>query len=658
MKKYSYIRNCFLWTSCVILLLFSGLSKAAAQQEKITTLVQQKNYLEAASELEKLLRVAKGVETRSWCYYQLGEIYYNYTQYYQKALNAYKNILKMQNDGLPIAEIYLAYIKIGDVYTRMGEYEKAIQNLNTLVGMTDETNFVHKIGSQKIRDIRKSLQDLTIQREIVREYKGTFLEVVAQFQIAELYRSQSQLNQPETAIKTYETLLKNHPNHKMALEARWRIAHIRHTVLHQTELAVDAYKKVADTYPTSNFAAEALFHIASIHRHDEEFKQALTVYDTIKERYPNFWITHAVFYWSAVCHEKLQNYSDARRAFQVFLKVYLPSLDPVDLGQIEMYDKTVMQVSELIQTRINTLTKIIPKHEYEKIENAITNNQYLNALSYARNLIVIAPNSEYAKRISSRLRSLEYHAAIQNLQVRIDEANFDVAKKTSTQLQIATIYERELHDYAKAVDAYNTVIKDNPRSIYAAEARYRIGIISADILAKPNTALQAFNAVIKHHPNTLEAMMATFQIAEIYEKLQRFDEALQAYQKTSAYPERELYLSGGYKDSFADRAQFRIGRVHFEDKRFAEARFAFEEFIKNRPNSPRFATAHVFLAVMHQDNGETDLALKYYQIAEKLLNKNGVQVQTVIDEAGSLGFQSTDTVIKFLQERQNRLKNQ
>lgn len=658
MKNNRYIRNCFLWTSCILLLLFSVLFQAAAQQERITTLVQQKKYSEATSELEKLLRVAKGVETHSWCYYQLGEIYYNYTQQYQKALNAYKKILKLQNDGLPIAEIYLAYIKIGDVYTRMGEHQKAIQNLNALIQMTDETNFVHRISSQKIREIQKGLEDLMIQKEIVQEYKRTSLEAVALFQIAELYRSQSQLNQPEIAIDTYETLMKNHPNHRMAPEAQWRIAHIRHTVLHQTELAVDAYKKVADKYPTSNFAAEALFHIANIHRQDENFEQALTVYRTIKERYPNFWITHALFYWSGVCHEKLQNYSDARRAFQVFLKVYLPTLDPVDLGQIEMYDKTVTQVSQLIQTKIKTLTRIIPKHEYEKIEKAIENNQYLNALSYARDLIVIAPDSEYAKRISSQLRSLEYHAAIQNLQIRINDTNFDKAKKTSTQLQIATIYERELLDYAKAVDAYKTVIKNNPRSVYAAEARYRIGIISADILAKPNTALQAFNDVIKHHPNTLEAMMATFHIAEIYEKLQKFDEALQAYQKTSAYPERELYLSGGYKDSFADRAQFRIGRVHFEDKRFSEARFAFEEFIKNRPNSPRYAAAHVFLAVMHQENGENDLALKYYRIVEKLLNKNGVQAQTIIDEAGSLGFQSTDTLKKFLQDRQNRLKNE
>ena len=61
---------------------------------------------------------------------------------------------------------------------------------------------------------------------------------------------------------------------------------------------------------------------------------------------------------------------------------------------------------------------------------------------------------------------------------------------------------------------------------------------------------------------------------------------------------------------------------------------------------------------MHQENGDTNLALKYYQTAEKLLNNNVIQTQTVVDEAGILGIQSTDTVIEFLQDRQNRLKNE
>ncbi len=638
--------------------MLSGLIPIDAQIEEITTLVQEKQYAEATSKLEILLKTAKDVETRSWCYYQLGEIYYNYTQQYAEALNAFKKILDMKKEGLPIAEIYLAYIKIGDVYSRMGNYEKAMKSFRTLVGMTPETHFVYNIGAQKVRDIQKGLKDLMFQREIVRKYKGTSLEAVAHFQIAELYRAQSQLNQPELAIETYKLLLNKHPNHKLAAEAQWRIAHIRHTILHQTQLAIDAYRKVADKYSTSNFAAEALFHIANLYREDEEFQQALTVYDAITEKYPNFWITHAVFYWSGVCQEKLKNYTDARRAFQIFLKVYLPTLDPVYLGQIAMYDKSVPEVTELIRKKISTLTEIIPKHEFEKIENHIENSDYLKALSIARNLMVIAPNSQYAKRVFALLRSLEYQAAIQNLQTKIKDRRLNAAEKASTQLQIATIYERELLDYSNAVNSYKVVIKEHTKSVYAAEARYRIGIIYADILAKPNSALQNFNAVINNHPHTLEAMMATFQIGEIFRKLQRSDEAIKAYQNTISYPERELYLPGGYKDSFADRAQFRIGRVHFEDKRFSDAHFAFEEFIKNRPGSPRFAAAHVFIAVMHHENGEKKSALKYYQKAETLLKNNTVQMQMVIDEAGSLGFQSPDTVLIFIQERKKRLKNQ
>lgn len=642
----------------MLLLMLSGLIPVDAQIEEITTLVQEKQYSEAASKLEMLSKTTKDVETRSWCYYQLGEIYYNYTQQYAEALNAFNEILGMEKEGLPIAEIYLAYIKIGDVYSRIGDYDKATKSFRTLVGMTPKTHFVHNIGAQKVRDIQKGLKDLMFQREIVRKYKGTSLEAVAQFQIAELYRSQSQLNQPELAIETYKILLKNHSTHKLAAEAQWRIAHIRHTILHQSLLAIDAYRKVADKYSTSNFAAEALFHIANLYREDEKYKQALTVYNTITEKYPNFWITHAVFYWSGVCHEKLKNYSDALRDYQVFLTVYLPTLDPVYLGQIAMYDKSVSEVTDLIRKKIESITETIPKHEFEKIENEIGKSEFLNALSIARNLMVIAPKSQYAKRVSAMIRSLEYQAAIQNLQTKINDRHLNASEKASTQLQIATIYERELLDYSKAVSSYNVVIKEHPYSVYAAEARYRIGIIYADILAKPNSALQNFNAVTKHHPNTLEAMMATFQIGEIYRKLQRSDDAIKAYQTTISYPERELYLPGGYKDSFADRAQFRIGRVHFEDKRFADARFTFEEFIKNRPGSPRFAAAHVFLAVMYHESGEKESAVKYYQKAESLLRNNSIQMQMVIDEAGSLGFQSPDTVLNFIQDRQNRLKNQ
>ena len=636
------------------------ISTAHAQLSEVTTLIQQGRYPEAVDKLERLAASVKekDVETRSWCYYQLGEIYYNYTQQYPEALKAYKKIIGMQADTLSDAEIFLAYIKTGDVYSRMGKYEQAIQTYQTLVDVAPESHFAYKIGLQKIRGIQTALENLQVQERIIDTYKGTPLAAVAQFQIAELYRTPSQLNQPERAIAAYQVLLKTHPTAKLAPEAQWRIAHLRHTALNQLSLAIVEYQKVADDFPTSNFAAEALFQIANLHRKAAAYTEALTVFEALAAKYPNFWNMHAVFYWSGICHEHNQNYGEALIAFKTFLHVHLPHLDPAYLGQIGMYDKNVSEVTALLREKIDTLTQQLPRVEWEKLEKAIAKTDYITALTIIRYLIANAPNTVYAKRAAAQHHAIRHRAAIQTLQTQIQKETPNSAERVRAQLQIGTIYERELQDYPKAVDAYKALVKAHPESAYAAEALYRTGIIYAEKLDTPNTALQTYKAVIAQHPNSLHAMMANFQLGEIYRKLQRYNEALQAYRTTLGYPERELYLPGGHKDSFADRAQFRIGRVHYEDQRYTEARFAFEEFIQNRKGSPRFAAAHIYLAVMHQEAGEKDSAKTYYRKAQKLLNDNPIQLQTVIDEAGTLGLHSTDTVTQFLQERLKRLETE
>lgn len=653
MNYPSFLRNLVYAILCLFLLV---VPYTQAQDNEVNDLIKERRFPEAVSKLETLAESSKNVETRSKHYHQLAETYYNYTHQYPEAIKTYEKIIRMRADGLPMAEILLAYLKMGDVHSRMGEYQKAIDSFRRLIGMAPETHFVYEIGQRKIRDIRTSLKNLEIQQNTVNTYKGTPLEAVAQFQIAELYRTHTQLNQPERAIKMYEDLLENFPTDKLAPEAQWRIAHIRHTVLHQLVLAVEAYKNVADNFPTTNFAAEALFHIANLQREDNKYQTAINEYNSIIEKYPNFWNMHAVYYWLGICYEQQQNYKEAQNAFKIFQNVYLPKLDPVYLGQISMYDKNVDEVKELIKEKINTLSQTIPKHEFEKFEKAAKEKQYEIALIIAQNLIATDPKSEYSKKVDTQLQSLKHLAMIQKLMSKIQNDAVEPNVKVRTQLQIATIYERELLDYAKAVELYNEVIQAHFTSAYAAEALYRIGIINMEILEKPNSALQTFNAITSQHPNTLQAMMATFQVGEIYRKLQRYDEALKAYHTTIAYPERELYLPGGYKDSYADRAQFRIGRVHFEDQRFADARYAFEEFIRTRTVSPRLAAAYLYLAVLHQENGEKKKAEEYYQKAEKTLTENPIQMQIAIDEAGTLGFQSQETVLTFIQERIKRLK--
>ena len=653
-------RLTFLLHALLLILLLSPF--AHAQSDEVNALIQVGRYTEASNKLEALAESTKDITRKSWCYYQIGEIHYNYTHQYTRAAAAYDKILKLEKKGLAPVELYLAIIKKGDVYSRMGNYQDAIQIYDRLIKLAPASHFVHKTGLQKIRDINTGLADLREQQRIAIQYKGTPLAAIAQFQIAELYRNPSQLNQPEKAISKYEALLKAHPEATVAPEARWRIANLRHTLLNQSALAMATYRKVVDDYPTSNFAAEALFQMANIHRTAGKHSLAIPVFERLKQKYPNFWNMHAVLYWTGVCHEKNMNYPKAIEALETFLHAYLPQLDPGYLGQISMHDKSISEVKAEIGKKIEQLTKQMAEVELERLNTARANRDFSEALNIAQNLIATSPHTPQAEHAAEQLPILQHLTAIENLREQLQNNALAPTDAARARLQIGTIYERQpLQDYLNAIEAYQEVLEHHPDSTYSAEALYRSGLVYALHLSAPNEAIEAYKRVITSHPNTLQAMMANFQLGETYRKLHRYNEALQAYEATIGYPERDRYLAdlaGGYKDSFADRAQFRMGRVYYDDNRYDEARSVFEAFIQNRTRSPRIAAAYIYLAAISEEQAENKQGVEFYRKAETLIKNSPVQMAMLIEEANALGtLQSTDpnAVMRYLEVKQKRL---
>ena len=459
-----------LFFSQVLLIIFFSPLAAYAHFDEVNTLVQTGRYGEAINKLEALAESVTDITVKSWCYYQIGEIYYNYTHRYPQAVGAYDKILQLEKKGLPVEELYLAIIKKGDVYSRMGNYHDAIQTYDRLIKLAPATHFVHKTGLQKIRDINSALADLREQQRIAIQYKGTPLGAIAQFQIAELYRNHSQLNQPEKAIVKYEELLEAHPDARVAPEARWRIAHLRHTVLRQSALAMATYRKVIDDYPASNFAAEALFQIANIHRTSEKYSLAVPVFEKLKERHPNFWNMHAVIYWTGICYEKKLNYPKAIAAYETFLHAYLPQLDPGYLGQISMHDKSISEVKAQIHRKIQNLAEQMAETELDRLDAARVDRNFSVALSIARNLVATVPHTPQAKQVAEQLSTLQHLAAIENLQDKLQNNTLPPIEAARARLQIGTIYEQQLQDYPKAIEAYQEVSKYHADLTYSAEA--------------------------------------------------------------------------------------------------------------------------------------------------------------------------------------------
>ncbi len=644
--------KCFLCIAALYIALFTG---AATPAQNITSLLENGNYQEAAELLEKLADSTKSIEQISGIYEKLGDIYYAHTHQYPQALKIYDKIIQLDSRGATPEDLFLGYIKKGDVYCRMGRYEEAIQTYQTLADQFPPTHLAHKTGLRKIHSIQTALDDLQEQQRVIKTHEATPLATEAKFHIAELYRSPYQLNQPEKAITVYEDILQQPMDTKLASEAQWRIGNLRDKVLNQPDLAIESYQRVVENFGhVSLFAAEALFQIGRIHQERGQYAAAVQAFEQLPQKHPDFWKMHAVFYWSGICYEEMRDYRGAIDAFKTFLSAYLPNLDPIYFGAIGKYDQDPARVEMELKAKIQQLELDYPRVAWDRIKDLLAANNYIDALRLTRQYIIDMPDSEHAQQARSQLRSIELHATIQGLQ------STSGALTPYALYRVGKVYERELKDYEGAIAAYRQVIESHSQSLWAAEAVYRTGVIYAAHLNDAEKAIESYQTLIAEYPSSSHTMMAHFQLGEMYRVLDQYDAAVKAYQTTIAYPRQTHYLAQGYKDSFADQAQFRIGRVHYENQRFDTAFTIFQEFIASQPHSPRLAAAYAFLGDISHKRGDSKNALNAYDNAMRLLEGSPIQSEMMLDEAHELGFQETTRagVIEHLDELRKRVQSQ
>src|SRR5581483_1168173 len=129
------------------------------------------------------------------------------------------------------------------------------------------------------------------------------------------------------------------------------------------------------------------------------------------------------------------------------------------------------------------------------------------------------------------------------------------------------------------------------------EAEYR------RLLADSRTELETF---LKDNPKHRDAPRAAFQIAETYLSGQDTDLGLQHLQAyLQAYPDGQ--------DAAA--ARFAVGEILLEKEKDAEARAAFDEFLKRHPSDERVPYARLYSAVTWQNEGKYDQAAELLRSA-------------------------------------------
>jgi len=651
------------------------------QPNEITSLISDGRYEEVVSRLKKQLKHTKDIEQLSLIYNQIGEIQYEHLHDYHAALKTYQSIVELsqkgpaleRSEGLSKDEIILSLMKIGDIYCRIGKYDQAIGTYERLIEDYPQSGLSNRIVQRKVQNIKTALSKLNEQEKIIQRNpqnradlkngnrsKDTILVAIqAHFQIAELLRTS--LNNPEDAITRYEELLKRYPYSSVAPEAGWRIGDVYDKVLNSKDKAIEAYKDVVVKYPTSHFAAEALFRIGRIYEEGGNCGKALDAFDELIQQWPDFWKLPAVFYWKGKCLEELKDYGQAINAYKTFVIAYLPQTDQARLGDIGKYQQSKLKIESEIENKINALQAQMPSVEWGKAQVLIEKGNYLEALPIYRKLPTIAPNSKWAEDAKKQIRTIEYQAGIQRLRKKIESLPPGDYQAMIAQERIAEIYERELKDYDKAIAEYNLVLSNYPKNSLSAKALYRIGTIYAKKIEKTDKAIKIYNRLIKDFPNSSFSTMANYELAEVYCSVGKYKEAIAAYENVLKCPSRTHYnIGNGYTDSFADRAQFRIGRILYQNLRdFNSAEKAFNAFVEEHLDSPRLAAAYVFLSLISEEQKEYVKTVKYLQKAIDLILSNGsIQSEMIVNEIPTITLPDKEpmTVLKYLKDKINSLK--
>ena len=615
-KVYKYI--------LLLLIVSSSLALDPADLGKpwseIAQLMDARDYKGAISSLNSYAKSSSNVGQLAEIYYRIGNIHHEYTHDYDQALKAYQKVINLDEKADSPMELEpfraLSQTSIAGIHRRVGRYEDAVEVYKKVTADYSGTEYA-VVATRNIEGIQNALTKIEVQRRIIEKYPDTEFAAEAQFEIAELYLSVRNLNNPQLAIREYTKLVEKYANSRRSAEAQLKIGNAYRMFLNMPEEAISSYQKLLQSqFSAGNLAAEALFQMGRLYYNDlHDYAKSLDAFSRLLRDYPAYWKFPSAIYWQGMCYEQLEKYGDSVKAFETFVALY-PEENPGWLADIDRYGERKVKLK--LEAKIEELRKLIPEAHWSEAEKLRSLGKYREALSVYRDLIGRNPDSEYSERARTRAEEVKYLAEIQICRENVAKKSVEAP---ASQYRIAEIYETEMQDYASALAEYEKVVADYSGNYWAADALYRMGLIysGSELLEAGSTrgsqaqqkrvktdynkAIKSFRQLIKEYKNTYTAAKAYYQMGEIYSKhLNNYKQALEAYEKVASdYPERSLYVGEGYSDSLADESLFKIGRIYYKNlENHDKALEIFTKFLNDYPNSCRRAAAYSFIAVIQE----------------------------------------------------------
>ncbi|MBI5787307.1 MAG: tetratricopeptide repeat protein [Candidatus Schekmanbacteria bacterium] len=130
------------------------------------------------------------------------------------------------------------------------------------------------------------------------------------------------LNNPKEAVRNFETITLDYPNHPLALKSYWKVATIFQDTFNEKQEAILKYQELIDHFPQAPEAAEAQLAISNCYAHLGDPQQALVEARYLIDNYPKSpLLAKAYLFMGETCFMN-KDYTKAREYYQKIIREF------------------------------------------------------------------------------------------------------------------------------------------------------------------------------------------------------------------------------------------------------------------------------------------------------------------------------------------------
>ena len=544
------------------------------------SLFNNKQYTEAIPYLEQYNSTATHLTSTD--YYQLGYAYYQ-TGNYAKAVENYNKIVG-GNDALA----QTAYYQLGHSYVKTGQKQEALNAFKT----ASTLNFDANVKKDAAYNYAKISYEIGNNTESVQEALNNYLtaypnDAKNQEIYGLLVSSYANLGDYSKAYNTLKTkIAANNPNLK------------------------DLQNKVGLKYGGQLYK-------------EEKYTEAQTIFDEVQTNSTDLATKARALYWKAQTQYQSNNYSDALNTFSQVEKINAQFPEKENIAYNKAYSYYQQKNYKEAATEFKKYLQNTDANSFKQDAQLRLADSYYAAAQFAN------AQTEYQKVITLNHPQKDYAAFQIGMLSGLLDKN---AQKVNQLDNFATLY---------------------PNSEYKDDAQYQL----ADAYFKSgNTskALQEFDNVQKLYPKSELITLAELKKAQIYYNEKELDKALISYKKVALDADnvalkqeavegvKKIYTEQSNISAFESwtqtnaiqtdkdeltRLAFEVAEKQYEEKNYAKAITLFQGFNTKYPNSVNLNQSNYYIAESYYQTQNWAEAKKYF---EKTKSQTAFQEQSYL----------------------------